>query len=131
MNRMLTLSAAALMMTSAAAFADTVTVVTSFPRDLTDPFKAAFETAYPGTTLEVVSRNTNAAVSHLQETRGANTIDLMWASAPDAFEVLKEEGLLAKVDVQFEGIPDAIGGYPVHDRRHLFRLCRLGLRDHV
>ncbi|WP_104494254.1 ABC transporter substrate-binding protein [Paracoccus denitrificans] len=115
MNRMLTLSAAALMMTSAAAFADTVTVVTSFPRDLTDPFKAAFETAYPGTTLEVVSRNTNAAVSHLQETRGANTIDLMWASAPDAFEVLKEEGLLAKVDVQFEGIPDAIGGYPVHD----------------
>ncbi|GEK66490.1 ABC transporter substrate-binding protein [Paracoccus denitrificans] len=112
---MLTLSAAALMMTSAAAFADTVTVVTSFPRDLTDPFKAAFETAYPGTTLEVVSRNTNAAVSHLQETRGANTIDLMWASAPDAFEVLKEEGLLAKVDVQFEGIPDAIGGYPVHD----------------
>ncbi|MDK8871048.1 extracellular solute-binding protein [Paracoccus sp. SSJ] len=115
MNRMLTLSAAALMMTSAAAFADTVTVVTSFPRDLTDPFKAAFETAYPGTTLEVVSRNTNAAVSHLQETRSANTIDLMWASAPDAFEVLKEEGLLAKVDVQFEGIPDAIGGYPVHD----------------
>ncbi len=76
MNRMLTLSAAALMMTSAAAFADTVTVVTSFPRDLTDPFKAAFEAANPGMTLEVVNRNTNAAVSYLQETAGANTTDL-------------------------------------------------------
>ncbi|MFD2441839.1 ABC transporter substrate-binding protein [Paracoccus kondratievae] len=115
MNRISAFSAFALMMTSAAAFADTVTVVTSFPRDLTDPFKAAFEAAHPGTTLEVVSRNTNAAVSHLQETRSANTIDLMWASAPDAFEVLKEEELLAKVDVKFEGIPDVIGGYPVHD----------------
>ena len=116
MRRTLTLStAAALMMTSAMAFADTVTVVTSFPRDLTDPFKAAFEAAHPGTTLEVVSRNTNAAVSHLQETRSANTIDLMWASAPDAFEVLKEDGLLAAVDIQSEGIPDVIGGYPIND----------------
>ena len=115
MKRTMTFSALALLMTSAAAFADTVTVVTSFPRDLTDPFKAAFEAAHPGTTLEVVSRNTNAAVSHLQETRSANTIDLMWASAPDAFEVLKEDGLLAKVDVQSEGIPDAIGGYPIND----------------
>lgn len=115
MNKTMMISALALMMTSAAAFADTVTVVTSFPRDLTDPFKAAFESAHPGTTLEVVSRNTNAAVSYLQETRSANSVDLMWTSAPDAFEVLKEEGLLATVDVQYDGIPDEIGGYPIHD----------------
>lgn len=115
MHKIFKLSATALMMTSAAAFADTVTVVTSFSKDLTDPFKAAFEAANPDTTLEVVNRNTNAAVSYLQETRGSNTTDIMWASAPDAFEVLKEQGLLAKVDVQYEGIPDMIGGYPVHD----------------
>lgn len=115
MKRNLSLSALALMMTSTVAFADTVTVVTSFPRDLTDPFKAAFEAAHPGTTLEVVNRNTNAAVSYLQETRGANTTDLFWASAPDAFEVLKAENLLAKVDVRSEGIPDSVGGYPIND----------------
>src|SRR5690606_40022820 len=103
------------LMTSSLAFADTVTVVTSFPRDLTDPFKAAFEAAHPGTVLEVVNRNTNAAVSHLKETRSANAVDLMWASAPDAFEVLKADGLLAKVDVNSEGIPDEIGGYPIND----------------
>lgn len=117
MKRILTLSAtaAALVMSSAMAFADTVTVVTSFPRDLTDPFKTAFEAAHPGTTLEVVSRNTNAAVSHLKETQSANSVDLMWASAPDAFEVLKADGLLAKVGVKSDGIPDAIGGYPIND----------------
>ncbi len=111
----LSAAAAALLMSSAMAFADTVTVVTSFPRDMTDPFKAAFEKAHPGTTLEVVSRNTNAAVSHLKETRNANTVDLMWASAPDAFEVLKAEGLLEKVQINAQGIPDTIGGYPIND----------------
>ncbi len=115
MKRLLTLSAMVLLTTSPLALADTVTVVTSFPRDLTDPFKAAFEAAHPEHTLEVVSRNTNASVAYLQETRDANTTDLFWASAPDAFEVLKSEGLLARVDVASDGIPDAIGGYPIND----------------
>src|SRR5690606_38976656 len=103
MKKTLSLSTIALLTTTAFAWADTVTVVTSFPRDMTDPFKAAFEAAHPGTTLEVVSRNTNAAVSYLQETRGANVTDLMWASAPDAFEVLKAEKLLHKVEIKAEG----------------------------
>ena len=51
----------------------------------------------------------------LQETRNANAIDLMWASAPDAFEVLKAQGLLEKVEIRSEGIPDSIGGYPIND----------------
>lgn len=82
MKKLIAIGALALMGTSAVALASTVTVVTSFPRDLTDPFKAAFEAANPGYTLEVVNRNTNAAVSYLQETAGANTTDLFWASAP-------------------------------------------------
>src|SRR5690606_38771338 len=65
--------------------------------------------------LEVVNRNTNAAVAFLQETRESNTTDLFWASAPDAFEVLKSEELLADVDIEAEGIPDVIGGYPIND----------------
>ncbi|MFN4128296.1 MAG: ABC transporter substrate-binding protein [Paracoccaceae bacterium] len=104
----------------AASAADKVVVVTSFPKDLTDPFKAAFEAANPAYELEVVSRNTNASVSYLQETRGSNTTDLFWASAPDAFEVLKAEGLLAKIDVVAEGIPDELGGYPINDRTGMY-----------
>lgn len=113
--RHLPLTSAIALIAASAASADTVTVVTSFPQDLTDPFKAAFEEAHPEHELEVVNRNTNASVAFLQETRDSNTTDLFWASAPDAFEVLKSEGLLAKVDIASEGIPDEIGSYPIND----------------
>jgi phosphoglycerate transport regulatory protein PgtC len=109
------LSTALALIAGAAFAAEKVVIVTSFPKDLTDPFKTAFEAANPAYELEIVSRNTNASVSYLQETRSANTTDLFWASAPDAFEVLKSEGLLQKVDITAEGIPDVIGGYPIND----------------
>ena len=66
-----------------------VTVVTSFSKDVTDPIKKAFEKAVPGVTLEVQNRNTNAGVKYVEETKANNQVDLFWASAPDAFEVLK------------------------------------------
>jgi phosphoglycerate transport regulatory protein PgtC len=53
-----------------------VTVVTSFSKDVTDPFKKAFEQAYPGTQLEVQNRNTNAGVKFVEETKGNNQTDL-------------------------------------------------------
>ncbi|MDO9526720.1 MAG: extracellular solute-binding protein [Gemmobacter sp.] len=109
------LTTAIALIAGAASAADKVVVVTSFPKDLTDPFKAAFQAAHPEYELEVVSRNTNASVAFLQETRASNTTDLFWASAPDAFEVLKGEGLLAKVEIASEGIPDDVGGYPIND----------------
>jgi phosphoglycerate transport regulatory protein PgtC len=92
-----------------------VTVVTSFAKDVTDPFKKAFEKAYPGTTLEVQNRNTNAAVKFIEETKANNQIDLMWASAPDAFEVLKGKNLLQKYQPKATGIPDKVGSYPIND----------------
>ncbi|MDT8853488.1 extracellular solute-binding protein [Paracoccaceae bacterium Fryx2] len=113
--RTILLTTALALVATAAAAQQSVVVVTSFPKDLTDPFKAAFEAAHPDYQLEVVSRNTNASVSFLQETRASNTTDLFWASAPDAFEVLKSEGLLARVDIAAEGIPDTIGSYPIND----------------
>lgn len=92
-----------------------VTVVTSFSRDVTDPFKRAFERAYPGMTLEVQNRNTNAGVKLLQETRSNNQADLFWASAPDAFEVLKGSGLLEAYKPKAQGIPEKIGQFPIND----------------
>ncbi|MDJ1157622.1 extracellular solute-binding protein [Chelatococcus sp. SYSU_G07232] len=90
-------------------------VVTSFSKDVTDPFKKAFEKAYPGLTVEMQNRNTNAAVKYLDETKGNNTTDLFWASAPDAFEALKGRGRLEKYKPQATGIPEKIGDYPVND----------------
>jgi phosphoglycerate transport regulatory protein PgtC len=97
-----------------------VTVVTSFSKDVTDPFKKAFEAAVPGVTLEVQNRNTNAGVRFVQETRANNQVDLFWASAPDAFEVLKRAGLLQAHKPNTPGIPAKLGPYNINDPDGMF-----------
>lgn len=105
-----------------AAFAQSgkVTVVTSFSKDITDPFKQAFEKAHPGVTLDVQNRNTNAGVKFVEETKANNQVDIFWASAPDAFEVLKGKGLLHKYKPKVEGIPEKIGSYPINDPENYY-----------
>ena len=97
------------------AMEDKLVIVTSYPKDLTGPFKKAFEAKYPGTMVEVLQKKTSAAVKYIQETAQGNTSDLMWASAPDAFEVLKGDGLLTQYKPQTQGIPEKIGSYPIND----------------
>ncbi|WP_458094256.1 ABC transporter substrate-binding protein [Roseomonas sp. WA12] len=92
-----------------------VSVVTSFSNDVTGPFKRAFEAAHPGITLDVQNRNTTAGVRFVQETRTNNAVDLFWASAPDAFEVLKTAGLLEAYRPTAQGIPERIGPYTIND----------------
>ena len=105
---------------SAFAQSGKVTVVTSFSKDVTDPFKQAFEKAHPGVTLDVQNRNTNAGVKFVEETKANNQVDVFWASAPDAFEVLKGKGLLQKYKPKAEGIPDKIGSYPINDPENFY-----------
>ena len=66
----------------------------AYPKDLTGPFKKASEAKYPGTEVEVLQKKTSASVKYIQEIAQGNTTDLTWALAPDAFEVLKGDGLL-------------------------------------
>ena len=105
-----------LVFAATAAFAQggKVTVVTSFSKDVTDPIKKAFEKAVPGTTLEVQNRNTNAGVKFLEETKGNNQVevDLFWASAPDAFEVLKGLALTIRVG---DTVPASKAAYRLRD----------------
>ncbi|KKB83645.1 ABC transporter substrate-binding protein [Devosia limi DSM 17137] len=109
------LMASAIAMTAAHAQGGTVTVVTSFSKDVTDPFKAAFEAANPGYALEVQNKNTNAGVQYLTETKANNQTDLFWASAPDAFHTLKANQLLASFVPSVEGLPEKVGSYDVND----------------
>ena len=89
-------------------------IVTSFPKDLTAPYAQAFEKKYPGTKVEVQNRNTAAAVTFIRETK-SNPPDIMWASAPDAFTVLKNDKLLQKYLPKAKGIAQKVGAYPVND----------------
>ncbi|HEX5515770.1 MAG TPA: extracellular solute-binding protein [Gammaproteobacteria bacterium] len=90
-------------------------ITTSFPNDMTAPFQKAFQEAYPNVRVEIQNRNTNAGVSYLRETASNNVTDIFWSSAPDAFEVLKADGLLAAYAPKVEGIPAEVSGYPIHD----------------
>lgn len=92
-----------------------LTVVTSYPKDLTVAFKKAFEKKYPDVKVEMLKKKTTAGVKYIQETASNNSSDLFWASAPDAFEVLKGDGLLQKYKVKATGIPKVIGSYPIND----------------
>lgn len=109
-------SIATLALTASGTMADEkITVITSFPDSMTGPIEAAFETAHPEFDLEILNKKTSAGVKYIQEIAGANTADIFWASAPDAFEVLKNDNLLADVSVTSEGIPELIGSYPLND----------------
>ncbi len=105
-------------LTPTSAFAQAIenrlVIVTSFSKDVTDPFAQAFQKKYPGTRVEVQNRNTNAAVTFIRETRSSPP-DIMWASAPDAFEVLKKDKLLFKYQSQAPGIAQKVGTYPIND----------------
>jgi phosphoglycerate transport regulatory protein PgtC len=94
-------------------------IVTSFSKEVTDPYRLAFQKKYPGTTVEVQNRNTAAAVTFIRETR-SNPPDLMWASAPDAFEVLKKDKLLHRYQPKATGLATKIGSYPVNDPEGYF-----------
>lgn len=90
-------------------------IVTSFPNDLTGTFKDAFEAENPDINVEILNKKTTAGVKYIQETANNNQTDLFWASAPDAFEVLKGDGLLQGYEVKAKGIPEKIGAYPIND----------------
>ena len=98
-----------------------VTILTSFPKELTSAYKAAFERANPGKGVDILNKGTSAGVAYLRETRAGDRPDVFWASAPDAFEVLAKDGLLTKFDPGVKGIPDKIGNYPVNDPRGFYR----------
>jgi phosphoglycerate transport regulatory protein PgtC len=108
--------AVTLALSAPAAFAGTVTVITSFPKELTAAYKAAFEKRNPNIKLEILNKNTVAGIAFVRETAPGQRPEVFWASAPDAFEVLKRDGLLAKAaDVANPKVPAKIGNYPIND----------------
>lgn len=103
------------------AFAGSVTVITSFPKELTAAYKTAFEKEHPGITLEILNKNTVAGISFVKETSSGQRPEIFWASAPDAFEVLAREKLLASsAELKNARIPDKIGNYPINDPQGMY-----------
>lgn len=94
--------------------ADNLTVVTSYPPSFFEPFQKAFSAREPDIQLTVVQRNTASAVRFIREKPDV-PVDIFWASAADAFEVLKQQGQLRRTAPRPTGAPDTVSGYPVND----------------
>lgn len=104
-----------------AALADTVTVVTSFPKELTAAYKKAYEAKYPNDKLEILNKNTAAGIAYVREQAAGSRPEVFWASAPDAFEVLSGAKLLQKIGPGNPAIPAKVGNYPVNDPEGFYR----------
>jgi phosphoglycerate transport regulatory protein PgtC len=100
------------------ASAKEVVIVTSFPKELFETYKKTFEAKHPGITVVINSKQTNAGVTYLRETKARPEADIFWVSAPDAFQTLESDGLLERYappkDIMTR-IPAKIGNFPVHD----------------
>ena len=94
--------------------AEKLVIVTSYPPDTTVTVGKAFTKA-TGIKVEMLKKKTTAGIKYLQATAANNTSDMFWASAPDAFEVLKGAGLLQKYTVKVKGIPEKVGAFPIND----------------
>jgi ABC-type Fe3+ transport system substrate-binding protein len=97
------------------ATAGTVTVITSFPKELTQIYKSAFEKANPDIKIEILNKNTVQGISYVRELPVGQRPDVFWASAPDAFEVMSGLKLLEPIgDLANKATPAKVGAYPIN-----------------
>src|SRR3569623_43059 len=96
------------------ACADTdLSIVTSYPSAFYEPIRQAFERLHPDIHLKISNRKTTSAVAAIID--GTRTpADIFWASSPDAFEVLKQAGRLARLPARSPR-PLSLGANPIDD----------------
>jgi phosphoglycerate transport regulatory protein PgtC len=101
--------------------AGTVSVVTSFPKELTEAYKKSFEAKNPGIKIEILNKNTAAGMAYIKELPPGQRPDIMWASAPDAFEVLARDKFLQPApEVKNSQAPAKVGSYPLNDPENTY-----------
>ena len=111
----LTLTALALA-ASVVAQAGTVSVITSFPKELSDVYKKAFEAKNPGIKVEILNKSGTASIPYIRETAAGQRPDVFWSSDVVAFEVLARDKLLVKAPEAANAlVPKLIGTYPIND----------------
>ncbi len=89
-------------------------ILTSFPDAMFDPYKRAFQAKHPDLTIHILNKKTSAAISYIQD-KSSTQVDLVWASAPDAFEMLKQSGHLRKREDAGDDPVKRVAGYPLDD----------------
>lgn len=89
-------------------------IVTSYPPSFFELFQKAFEAENQDIRISVIQRNT-ASASRFVTDKPDVAADIFWASAADAFELLKRNGSLRPIAPRQTGSPETLFGYPVND----------------
>lgn len=117
------LQGAALVMSSAAlplhAEPLTLTVMTSYPAEVTAHMEAAFEKAHPDYRLQIIWRMPQDALPYLQQPKQGG-VDVYWSPSPRTFNQLKAEGAFRKLDMDLNGLPEMIGKTRLRDAENYF-----------
>ncbi|WP_395517492.1 ABC transporter substrate-binding protein [Pseudorhizobium flavum] len=91
-----------------------LSIITSYPPSFYEPFQKAFEKSNADVSVTIIQRNTGSATRFILG-KPEPAADLFWASATDAFELLKQKGALSTVQPRETNAPARILGYPVND----------------
>jgi ABC-type Fe3+ transport system substrate-binding protein len=101
--------------------AGTVTVITSFPKELTQIYKSAFEKANPDIKIEILNKNTVQGMAYVRELPTGQRPEIFWASAPDAFEVMSGLKLLEPIgELANKSAPAKVGSYPINAPNNMY-----------
>ncbi len=90
-------------------------ILTSFPPAFYQPFQQKFSQLHPDIELNIRNKKTTAGLSYLQR-QSNHHIDIFWASAPDAFDILNQAGLLEQINDTPFPFPAELHGYPLKDK---------------
>lgn len=117
------LQGAALVIASAAlplhAEPQTLTVMTSYPADVTERMQAAFEKTFPQYRMQIIWRMPQDALPYLQQPKQGG-VDVYWSPSPRTFNQLKSEGAFRKLDIDLTGLPETIGKTRLRDTDNYF-----------
>lgn len=98
----------------ALALEDQLSVVTSYPEELTTRFEAAFEKAYPSVRLKIVWKQGRDAYAILTRP-GHDGMDVYWSPALDTFPRLKDAGVFQPLAHDRSQLPGKIGAQAISD----------------
>ena len=108
-----------------------VVIVTSFPKELTEAFKKAFEAKNPGIKVEILNKPTPAGVSYVRKAPATNKPDVFWVSRL-TFEVPTRS--CSPRSNRPPEVPAKIGNYPINDPKGYYlgqALAGYGIMEHA
>ena len=98
---------------------ETITVVTSFPEELTTRYEREFERNRPQTHVRFVWKQSRDALAELSKPEQGGA-DVYWAPAPANFALLRDHGAFRKISVDRAALPGRLGAQQLSDPAGLY-----------